>query len=541
MQRADHEQWKSSEVARLLALVETERRYYQDIFAVLPLAVALVDGEWRLTAVNREFRRRFGLQFTDLTAVRLPDLIPDPLLESAMTEVLTSGVPRRLDRLQLGQARTLNITLQKTQGWQVTSDDELLLVVEEMEPAHSLEQSPEAEASSAAPPTVLEPVVAVIDIAARRREVEEAKRGALERLAARLAHVSNNLLMIIGGYADELLATFEETDPRREDLGEIIKASDRLAALARDLNVLTRPPAFEAIDFDTAPWVTTMAARFHLGAAPAEEALRVRTAPLLLEQILAEFLRYLKPHLPPEPRLLLAAEPGAAERISITVRVLETPLPAECAERVFEPFSGAKEGTDPPLGLAGLVRPWQALGGTLDFDPATATLELTAPRAAAAPLVEEAEEAEPLVLLVEDEPGIRSLILKNLLRQGYEVHHAGSPGEALLLHQELHRLPTLLITDLMVPGMSGGELARHLREVQPGLRVLFISGYTSDTELASKIAHGTLEPATRFLAKPFTAHQLLAEVRALLQSPAPSRSTTDTRPPDPSSRASTAG
>jgi len=533
MQRADHEQWKSSEVARLLALVETERRYYQDIFAILPVAVALVDVELRLTAINREFRRRFGLQFTDLSAVRLPDLIPDPALESAMADVLATGAPKRLENLALGN-RLLHIAILKTQGWQDGSDDELLLAIEEatakVEPVPPLA----TEEEPAPPPAVIE--APPPDPALLRRQLEEAKRGGVERLAARLAHVSNNLLMIIGGYADEILETFEEGDSRRDDLGEILKASNRLAALAKDLNVLTRPPAFDLVDFDAQPWLQAMAARFHLGAEPPETPFRLHASPLLAEQILAEFLRYLKPHLPPEPRLLLTGQPVEGEA-RLTVRVLEAELPAEVGERIFEPFSGAKEGSDPPLGLAGLVRPWQVLGGTLDYDPATATLLLTAPLAAAAP--EPEPEPEPIVLLVEDEPGIRSLIVKNLERQGYHVVHAGSPGEALLLHQELPHPPELLVTDLMVPGMTGGALARHLREAQPELRVLFISGYTSDTDLASRIASGNLEPGTRFLAKPFTASQLLAEIRALLQSPA-KRSMSDDRPPASSSRASTA-
>ncbi|MBI5087134.1 MAG: hypothetical protein HZB13_21360, partial [Acidobacteria bacterium] len=194
MQRPGHDQWKSTEVARLLALVESERRYYQDIFAVLPLPVALVDPGWNLTAVNREFRRRFALEHTDLSRLRLPDLFPDPALETALAEVLATGQVREWD----SAAPPARVSILRMPGWQAGSEDELLLI---FQPTGAVEAVP----------------VQRVD----RETIESAKRGAVERLSARLAHVANNLLMIIGGYSEELLLSLPEADPRRDDVQQI--------------------------------------------------------------------------------------------------------------------------------------------------------------------------------------------------------------------------------------------------------------------------------------------------------------------------------
>jgi len=517
MERTDYEQWKSSEVARLLALVETERRYYQDVFSVLPVAIALIDNEWRLSAVNREFRRRFGLQHEDLSRVRLPDLIPDAGLEAALQEVVRTGLPLKDHPVLLGadeSARHLKISIQKKQGWQAGSEDELLLTFDEQAASVSFEPSPAAAPEPAAPPPE-SPDVAAARRKAERQLVEEAKRGAVERLSGRLAHVSNNLLMIIGGYAEELIESLPAGDSRREDVEHIIKAASRMSALTRDLTTLTRPPVFEASDFVAKPWVESVATRLQIQYVPVEPALRVRTSPLLLEQICVEAVRYWRAFIPEHTEITLRAAAADDQRVGFTLWLPPDILPAEAAAKMFEPFTGAKEGTDPPLGLAGLVLPWRNLAGEMDFDPATGRLELSCPR------VQPPPEPEYLatILLVEDEPGIRSWIARNLERQKYRVLEAAAPAEALRIQGELAQPADLLITDLMVPGMNGRELAEALRADWPQCRVLFISGYTSDPELTTRIASGTLAEGTRFLAKPFNVANLLAEVKALLQQP----------------------
>jgi CheY-like chemotaxis protein/signal transduction histidine kinase len=508
MQRAEHDQWKSSEVARLLALVETERRYYQDIFAVLPVAVALADAEWRLVAVNREFRRRFDLQQADFTKMRVPDLIPAPELEAAMGAVQLTG--KAVDGLEvvLGEgegALRLRVSIQKMPGWQIGSEDELLLTVEEKRREAVVAREVRVEASEEEQ---------AAKARAERARIEESKRGAVERLSGRLAHVTNNLLMIIGGYGEELKESLAAGDERRGEVEEILKAAGRLGVLARELTALTRPGVYEEAEFGMGRWMKAMGERlreYGVECGAVERGLIGRASPMLLEQMVFEAARYMRPHLGEEGRLRLEARAAGEGRMEVRLGMLGAAMEEEARERFFEPFAGEKAGPDPPLGLAGLVRPWQALGGSAWLEGDCLVLECKR--------VAEAGTAEALatVLVVEDEAGIRGLVSRALERQGYRVVEAGAPAEALAKCADLAQAPDLLITDLMVPGMSGGELARRVREEWPETRVLYISGYTSDAELAGQIAEGTLPERTRFLAKPFTTAQLLSEVRALLE------------------------
>ncbi|MDP1557256.1 MAG: PAS domain-containing protein, partial [Hyphomonas sp.] len=130
MQRSDTSHWKSSEVARLLALVESERRYYQDLFAALPVAVAVVSEDQTLAAVNREFRVRFGLVHEDLSRVRVADLLPDPELEHTLTRLLSGDEREASLEIRVGPRR-LRVGLRHTRGWQDSPESEVLMTVEE--------------------------------------------------------------------------------------------------------------------------------------------------------------------------------------------------------------------------------------------------------------------------------------------------------------------------------------------------------------------------------------------------------------------------
>jgi CheY-like chemotaxis protein/signal transduction histidine kinase len=617
MQRADYEQWKASEVARLLALVEAERRYYQDIFSALPVAVAVLAPDLGFAAVNREFRRMLLPPQADLSKLKLPDVITDAALHTAVAEVMNTGVPQSVRIAQLsagGAERALRISVQKTTCWEADSGEELLITVEE-----SASVPPgSAPAAGAAAGGVVWPVLAwecdpatfyfsklsgdpsalpgeshadwltletraqnrvlsadraryldfyrnwmarhergvldyralseqgaicwrrdkviarggrlaglTSDVTLERQEeqwrIEEAKRAGLERLSGRLAHVANNLLMIIGGYAEELAARFPEGDDSRSDLDEILKATERMARLTRDLTSLTRPPAYESSPFDAARWVQGASERLRallpegasLNAEPGKPGLMLNTSAALLDQIAVEAVKQLRAVLSPSGALRLSAEAVEPEQAAIKLEFEAPAIPAEAAERFFEPFSGEKEGTDPPIGLAALVRPWQRLGGTMSLETEPGD-RLRLVLTCAAVTVPPAPEVAGTVLLVEDEPGIRSLIAKALERNHYHVEVAERTADALERFQGMTEPVDLLITDLMVPGGSGRQFAEYLRAQWPSVKVIFISGYTDDAELAGQIGSGTLPAGTRFLSKPFSVAQLLEEVRSLL-------------------------
>ena len=493
MQRIEHDQWKSSDVARLLALVETERRYYQDLFALLPVAVAVVDESWGLTAFNREFRRLLGLHQADLAGIRLPDLIPDPALEAAMEEVRGSGIPQPSCLVHIGAADgglRLRVSIQKSPGWSATDGAELLLTLQ--------------EASEAPPPPP--PVEYPSDL------IEQHKRGAVERLSGRVAHVANNLLMIIGGYAEELASSLPWDDPRRADIAEIVKASDRLAVITQGLNSLTRTPVQTAEDFEAVSWTQAQAAK--LGIATSLDAsvpLVLHGSPQLLEQTLRELYRYLLPYVS-NGRMVLSARAASDRFIDLTLSLDGAELPPEAAERIFEPFSGAKEGPDPPLGLAGLIRPLEQLNCTIRLQD-HATLLVRCPQGTELP----PPKPRARILLLEDEPGIRSLILKALERDGFAITIASGATDALAACRVESQRPDVLITDIRMPGLQGRALAGAILAEHPEIKVLYISGSTGDEELDRQIGQQDLLPGTRFLAKPFTVSALLAQVHGLLE------------------------
>lgn len=492
MQRIEHDQWKSSDVARLLSLVESERRYYQNLFAVLPLAVAVVDETWGLTAFNREFRRLLGLHHADLGGVRLPDLIPDPALEAAMEEVRRTGVPQPSCLVRIGAAEggmRLRVSVQESPGYQ-GDGVELLLTLQE-------------DAATPAPPPPVEVPPEVF---------EQRKRGAVERLSARVAHVANNLLMIIGGYAEELAASLPWDDARRADIAEILKASDRMARITQSLNSLTRPPAVTAETFEAVAWAQAQALQLGIAASlDLSTPLFLRGSAPLLEQTLHAAHRYMAPYAA-NNQMILAVHAAATECIDITLTLDLAELPPEAAECIFEPFSGAKEGTDPPLGLAGVIRPLEQLACFIQLQGRT-TLLIRCPQGTE-PVM---SRPRGRILLVEDEDSIRSLILKSLERDGFAVTEAGNAADALAACRFESQRPDLLITDIRMPGLQGRALAAAILAEYPGIKVLYISGSTGDEELDRLIGQEELMPGTRFLAKPFTVSALLAQVEALLE------------------------
>jgi hypothetical protein len=332
--------------------------------------------------------------------------------------------------------------------------------------------------------------------------------------------------MIVGGYAEELKSSLPVDDARRSDVDEILKASNRLASLTMQLNAFTRPQSYERQEFDLGSWMQTLPMRLASAATAGvriepqlpQAAYRIASNTHLLEQILLETLKSLSPQLPNGTVLPLVVYGEGAGSVRLILQVPTGLLDEETRELFLEPFSGPKEGADPPLGAAGFVKPLEALGGSVIFDGEPGEpfgLHLTLPAS-----VEKIEVVPPqpaaTVLLVEDEPGIRSLVHKALTRQGYAVVEAGSPQEALDLCQSREEPVDLVVTDLTVPGMTGRMLAEEVRRKWPETRVVFISGYTGDSELAAMIDAGTLPAGTAFLSKPFSVGALVDQVKALL-------------------------
>ncbi|MCX7924741.1 MAG: ATP-binding protein, partial [Fimbriimonadales bacterium] len=194
-------------------------------------------------------------------------------------------------------------------------------------------------------------------------------------------------------------------------------------------------------------------------------------------------------------------------------------------ERIFEPFFTTKpRGQGTGLGLSIVYSIVKQLGGHIwvysEVGKGT-TFKIYLPRAldrmnaiAMAPSPAETPRGHETILVVEDEPGVLEVATETLRQHGYTVLSANSPAEALQIAQNYNEPIHLLVTDVVMPVMSGRELAEYLTRLYPQLRVLYVSGYTENTI----VHHGVLDPGIHFLAKPYTPTQLAQKVREVLDS-----------------------
>jgi PAS domain S-box-containing protein len=396
----------------------------------------------------------------------------------------------------------------------------------------------------------------VMCITARRR-AEEAlgqseellrqaqKMEAIGNLAGGIAHDFNNLLTIISGCSELLLMRLGQQEPARRYLEEIKKAGDRAAALTHQLLAFSRRQVLipKALDLNAiVEGMGTMLQRL-LGedidlAAMLDPALwRVKADPGQLEQIIMNLAVNARDAMPLGGKLTIETanvhlkEPRVRDRLVMAsgryamLAVSDTGVGMDAATqaRVFEPFFTTKEiGKGTGLGLATVYGIVKQSGGYIFVysEPGRgATFKVYLPR------VEETAEAvgkeaapSPLprgtetILLVEDEPGVRTLACTALLLQGYTVLEARHGIEALLISHQQAGPIHLLVTDVVMPQMSGREVVKQLVAQRPSLKTLYVSGYAED----AIVHHGVLDPGTFFLQKPFTPETLARKVREVL-------------------------
>ncbi|MEO8100266.1 MAG: response regulator [Acidobacteriota bacterium] len=381
---------------------------------------------------------------------------------------------------------------------------------------------------------------------------------AIQSLAGRLAHDLNNPLMIITGYGEEMLQSLGAAHPLHTDAAEILTATGRISALASKLTEFTRRQGSAAVPSDLGALLSGLDRQ--IGQA-AGAGVTLEMVPALAPVWAAADTAQLS-----EVILTLAAgdREGAQERTRLTVtcdadrvseRIALASLPPGKYARItlrddghglemsrlaalFDPiFTSVKPADDQPsasgVALARantLVRQW---GGDIAcssepnrgtsfsiylpyVEPGTAP---PAPPPPPEPVPEPEPEAapapEPLretILVVDDEAGIRGLMRKILRRERYDVLEAASAEDALDQAAAHKGRIHLLLTDVMLPGMLGPELARNMFALDPTLKVLYISGYTQDEAVRA----GEYPPGSRFLAKPFTLGALLGKVRETL-------------------------
>ena len=391
-----------------------------------------------------------------------------------------------------------------------------------------------------------------------RRNLEEQvilaqKMEAVGRLAGGVAHDFNNILTAIGGYADLLLADLPEQDRRRHDVEEIHRSAQRAAGLTQQLLAFSRRQVMQPKVVDLNALVTDIEKM--LRRLIGEDVLfatvlhprvgNVRADPGKLEQVIVNLAVNARDAMPDGGRLTIetqnveldesyvAEHPSVAPGCYVLLSVSDTGvgIDEETRAHIFEPFFTTKaRGKGTGLGLATAYGIVNQTGGHIwpYSEPGRGTtMRVYLPRVdvPADPIertdgvAPEALRGRETILLVEDEAPVRSVTRQLLERNGYTVFEAADGPTALgLVGGANGEVPfDLLLTDVVMPGMSGRELADHLQVSRPHLTVLFMSGYTDD----AIVRHGMLERGLAYLEKPFRPPALLRKVRDALDRRSP--------------------
>jgi PAS domain S-box-containing protein len=368
---------------------------------------------------------------------------------------------------------------------------------------------------------------------------------AVGRLAGGVAHDFNNVLTAITGYTELLLEELPAGDPKREDVQEIRAAAGRAAGLTRQLLAFSRKQVLQARVLDLNALIETLQRMLQrligedvrLEAALAPGLGAVRADPGQLEQVVLNLAVNARDAMPNGGRLTIetadvvlgadyvrehpTVQPG--RYVMLAVSDTGTGMDAETRAHLFEPFFTTKElGKGTGLGLATVYGIVQQSGGHIWVysEPGRgATFKIYLPRVDApvetgqpAQAVAVVEGGGETVLLAEDDPSVREVTVAILAHKGYRVLRAPDGQTALELARGHGGEIPLLVTDIIMPGMTGRELAEALARERPGVRTLYISGYTDD----AVIRHGVLEAGTPYLQKPFTPDDLARKVREVI-------------------------
>jgi two-component system, cell cycle sensor histidine kinase and response regulator CckA len=500
------------------ALLGSEERY-RDLFENASDLIATADLTGRLTAVNKAFARTLGYSEEELAGKSLLDLVPEhqrALLSQARNGKLADGDVTVYEHdLICKDGRLVEVEVSS----KLTEKDGIPIGIE-----------------------------AICRDISERKHLEEQLRQAqrleaVGKLAGGVAHDFNNLLTVISGYAEALLP---EVDPRNEpDLRQIAFAAERAAILTRQLLAFSRRQVLEPRILDPNEIVsglTPMLSRLigehiELVTATDPDCGMVCADAGQLEQVLVNLAVNARDAMPAGGRLTIqtgradldddyvAHHGGSLPGPHVMISVTDTGsgMDPETLAQMFDPFFTTKAiGQGTGLGLATVYGIIKQSGGNIwaysEVGIGT-TFKVYLPSAEGRPVAAGDRRStgagatgSERVLIAEDEESLRTLATRMLEQRGYSVLAADNAEHALELVEQSPDRIDLLLTDLVMPKMSGRALADSVRERNPGMRVLFMSGYADETVTES----GALEQGAAFLEKPFSGEDLAQKVRQTL-------------------------
>ncbi len=507
---------------------EIQRRYFAELFESSPEAVALTDADGAVLRVNGEFTRMFGHSREEAVGHRLAALIVPPDLQDESVQLtrmaLTGGVARAETVRQRKLGGRVDVSLLARQIRIGGEPPQLYVLYRDITERRAAERR----------------------IWEREEELRHGQKlEAVGKLAGGIAHDFNNLLTVINGQARFLLGDLDPDSPLRAELEEIERAGARAASLTQQLLAFSRRQVLrpQAVDVHAVIGeLERMLGRLigehiHRSTRLLAADARVFVDRGQLEQVLVNLVVNARDAMPDGGTLTLrtqnfdlsdgddeveswGVEPGRF--LSVAVEDTGTGMDPDTLERIFEPFYTTKErGKGLGLGLSTVFGIVKQSGGHVVATsepgggsriavllPVAETAEGSAPEPPASP-GSACPAPATTVLVVEDEPAVRRLAVRVLERAGYTVLDAANGVDGLRVFQghadEIH----VVVTDLVMPELGGHGLAAALRELRPGLPVLFMSGYDDD----DRAGGGDMEDAL-FLAKPFTPAALVDAVAA---------------------------
>jgi signal transduction histidine kinase/CheY-like chemotaxis protein len=374
------------------------------------------------------------------------------------------------------------------------------------------------------------------------------KMEAIGRLAGGVAHDFNNMLTAILGHSQLMRMRMGPENPAYRDTEEIELAAQRAASLTRQLLAFSRQQVLEprVLDLNTLISEIDRMLRRIIGAdidmltAPAPSLGRVKADPGQMEQVLLNLVVNARDAMPKGGKIIVEtanvdldetyarSHSGARPGAYVLLAVSDTGggIDPEVRARIFEPFFTTKEvGKGTGLGLStvygivkqsgGLIDVYSEIGHGTTFKVYLPRLEGSVVEIAPRPRSAVAARGSETVLLVEDEDLVRAVIRETLELHGYHVVEASDGNQALHALERTSRTFDLVVTDVMMPQMSGPEFVERAARIRDRLKVLFISGYTDK----AIVHHGVVGPRTAYLQKPFSPDVLAQKVREVLDGP----------------------